>query len=177
MKSRIPMTSLSSMETPPTTPTYQERLQAAQEVWPHLKPPWHPNLPDQDKPVLEASSSANGEMTPEENYGFEVQGFLIVRGALNKMELEECNRLLDHGSVPAALYAHPVVVNYIEQLCGLAYRVDKPVTMVEQLGHLESRPMSGGNEPRNPSRAYFHQGSSRFCQGVRAIWALADVPA
>jgi len=177
MKSRIPMTSLSSMETPPTTPTYQERLQAAQEVWPHLKPPWHPNLPDQDKPVSEASSSANGEMTPEENYGFEVQGFLIVRGALNKTELEECNRLLDHGSVPAALCAHPVVVNYIEQLCGLAYRIDKPVTMVEQLGHLESRPMSGGNEPRNPSRAYFHQGSSRFCQGVRAIWALADVPA
>ena len=68
MKSRIPMTSLSSMETPPTTPPYQERLQAAQEVWPHLKPPWHPNLPDQDKPVSEASSSANGEMTPEENY-------------------------------------------------------------------------------------------------------------
>ena len=177
MKNRISMSSLPSMETPPATPTHQERLQAAQEVWPHLKPPWHPNLPDQDNPISEASISTNGEMTPEENYGFEVQGFLIVRNALNKTELEECKRLLDNGSVPAALFAHPIVVKYIEQLCGLAYRVDKPVTMIEQLGHLESRPMIGGNEPRNPSRAYFHQGNSRFCQGVRAIWALSDVPA
>ena len=86
MKNRISMSSLPSMETPPTTPTHQERLQAAQEVWPHLKPPWHPNLPDQDNPISEASISTNGEMTPEENYGFEVQGFLIVRNALNKTE-------------------------------------------------------------------------------------------
>ena len=177
MKNRIDMTTLKSMETPPTTPTHQDRLQAAQEVWPHLKPPWHPNLPDQDEPISEALASANGKMTPEEDYGFEVQGFLIVRGALNKTELDECNRLVSCGSVPAALCAHPMVEHYIEQLCGLAYRVDKPITMVEQLGYRESRPMVGGDEPRNPSRAYFHQGGSRFCQGVRAIWALADVPA
>ena len=177
MEYRTAMSTLESMETPPATPTHQERLQAAQEVWPHLNPPWYPHLPEQERPVSEARSLADGKMSPEEDYGFDVQGFLIVRGALDKTELEECNRLVDRGSMPAALCAHPVVVRYIEQLCGLAFRVDKPVTMVEQLGQLELRPMVGGNEPRNPSRAYFHQGPSRFCQGVRAVWALADAPA
>lgn len=165
-----------NMETPPETPTYQERLQAAQQVWPHLNPPWHPHLPGPERPIAEAFASANGGMSPEENYGFEVQGFLIVRGVLNEAELASCNRLIDKGSMPGALSAHPVLVRYIEQLCGLAYRVDKPVSMVEQLGPDQSRPMTGGNEPRNPSRGYYHQGSSRFCQGVRAVWALVDVP-
>lgn len=157
--------------------TYQERLQAAQKVWPHLKPPWHPHLPDQERVVAEAPVSANGKMSPEEDYGFEVQGFLIIRGVLNQEELAEYNRLLDCGNLPKTLEHHPVLVRYIEQLCGLAYRLDSPITMLEQLAPHQSRPMAGGNEPRNPSRAYFHQGSSRFCQGVRAVWALAEVPA
>ena len=165
-----------NMETPPATPTYQERLQVAQEVWPHLKPPWHPHLPEQEHPVSEAPAPADGKMSPEEKYGFDVQGYLIVRGVLNETKLEVCNRLVDQGSVPEALSAHRVLVRYIEQLCGLAYRVDKPISMVKQLGPDELRPMTGGNEPRNPSRGYFHQGSSRYCQGVRAVWALTDVP-
>lgn len=167
----------SKMETPLATPTYRERMQAAHEVWPHLKPPWHPYLPDQKITVSEAPAPADGGMSPEENYGFDVQGFLIVRGVLTKAELEECNRLVDQGSVPGALSTHPVLVRYVEQLCGLAYRVEKPVEMVEQLEPGISQSMTGGDEPRNPSRGYFHQGASRFCQGLRAVWAFADVPA
>jgi ectoine hydroxylase-related dioxygenase (phytanoyl-CoA dioxygenase family) len=167
---------LANMEKPPTEPTFRDRLQAAQAVWPHLKPPWHPHLPGPEVAVSEALPPADGEMSAEEDYGFDVQGFLIVRGALNSEELDACNRLVDQGGVPADLCAHPVVVRYIEQLCGLAYHVDKPVTLVEQLGLHDTRPMVGGNEPRNPGRAYFHQGTSRFCQGVRAIWALEDIP-
>lgn len=166
----------SSIAKTPATPTYGERLRSANEIWPHLKPPWHPHLPGAEEAVWEATAPDAESMSPEENYGFEVKGYLIVRGVLNQAELAECNRLVDNGTVPEGLCAHPVLIRYIEQLCGLAYRVDRPVAMVDQLMPEESRPMVGGNEPRNPSRGYFHQGDSRFCQGVRAIWALEDVP-
>ncbi len=165
-----------NMETSATTLSYQERFKAASQVWPYQKPPWHPYMPGQERPIAEVSTLTDGGMNPEEIYGFDVKGFLIIRGALSKEEVSACNRLIDRGSVPAALSDHPVVVRYIEQLCGLAYRVDRPVTMLAQLESHESPPMSGGDEPRNPSRGYFHQGSSRFCQGIRAVWALADVP-
>ena len=36
-------------------------------------------------------------------------------------------------------------------------------------------PLVGGNEPRNPARAYYFQNGRRYCQAVRAIWALEDV--
>ena len=58
MKDRTPM----SMETPPMKPTFQERLQAAQEVWPHLKPPWHPHLPNREEPISEASALADSSL-------------------------------------------------------------------------------------------------------------------
>ena len=176
MSSESKRPNIPSMKTVPETPTHQQRLQAAQEVWPHLKPPWHPHLPGQEAAVSEAEATIDGKMSPEENYGFEVQGFLVVRNVLNKSELAECNRLVGQGEVPLGLCANPVLLRYIEQLCGLAYRLDKPVTMIEQIEAHESRPMIGGDEPRNPSRGYFHQGDSRFCQGVRAVWALADTP-
>lgn len=176
MRSEPKSQNSSSMEKIPKTPTYQQRLKVAQETWVHLKPPWHPHLPGQEVAVPEAKNIAGDNMSPEENYGFEVKGFLIVRNVLNKSELMECNDLIDQGKMPLGLCANPILLRYIEQLCGLAYRLDKPLTMLEQLETHEFRPLKGGDEPRNPSRGYFHQGTSRFCQGVRAIWALADVP-
>ena len=45
MRSEPKSQNSSSMEKIPKTPTYQQRLKAAQEKWVHLKPPWHPHLP------------------------------------------------------------------------------------------------------------------------------------
>ncbi|MBM3263142.1 MAG: phytanoyl-CoA dioxygenase family protein [candidate division Zixibacteria bacterium] len=166
-----------NLEFPPATPTYMDRMKAAEEVWPYLKPPWHPHLPGRECPVAEAFAPPEGGISPEEDYGFDVQGFLIIRGALSKEELRECNALLDRGVVPVGLSAHPTLTRYVEQLCGLAYRVDKPITMLERIQANTPCPMVGGNEPYNASRVYINQGHGRFCQGVHAIWALADMPA
>ena len=132
MRSEPKSQNSSSMEKIPKTPTYQQRLKAAQERWVHLKPPWHPHLPGQEVAVPEAKNIAGDNMSPEEHYGFEVKGFLIVRNVLNKSELMECNDLIDQGKMPLGLCANPILLRYIEQLCGLAYRLDKPLTMLEQ---------------------------------------------
>ncbi len=40
---------------------------------------------------------------------------------------------------------------------------------------VKAEPLEGGDEPRDQSRAYFHQNDVRQCQLVRAIWVLEDV--
>ncbi len=164
----------SRLETPSPSPTFGERLKAAQDVWPHLKPPWHPHLPDKEHGIAEALSPGPGIMSPEEDYGFDVKGYLRLRGVLSDDEVAACNEIIDDGGVPTGLCQHPATVAYVEQLCGLAYRVDDPVVMVDAPNQAGQAVMSGGDEPRNPSRGYFRQGSSRFCQGVRAVWVLKD---
>lgn len=157
-------------------PPFKERLKAANEVWPHMKPPWHPHMPGPEVAVAEAPALDGTRMSPEEDYGFEVKGYLIIRNVLEQDELEACNTMAERGKVPSFLTTHPVVINYIEQLCGLAFRIDKPIYMLEQIEGAAGQNLTAGNEPRNPMRGYFHQGNSRFCQGVRAVWSLSDSP-
>lgn len=170
-------TKLAEMRSMSSSPSFGERLKAANQIWPHLKPRWHPHLPDRERPIAEAPPREDRRMTAEEDYGFDVKGFLVIRGVLSPEELAACNQLVDAGEVPEGLSSHRGIIPYLEELCGLAYRVDVPATMLATLEAGEKQRLSGGNEPRNPSRAYFHQGTSRFCQGIRAVWALADVPA
>ena len=128
-------------------------------------------------------------MSNEENYCFDVGGYLIVRGALKRKEIEACNEALDQaGQIdgmlgwPAPLrepfrdlLIHPVLVWYLNQICGYGFRLEEEPQLIGDVAGNVGGALVGGNEPRDPARAYYHQNGRRECQGVRAIWALADV--
>ncbi|MBI2951276.1 phytanoyl-CoA dioxygenase family protein [bacterium] len=130
-------------------------------------------------------------MTNEENYCFDVAGHLIVRGALTPKEVETLNRTLDKGgrtegmlAWPASLrepfrdlMVHPILVWYLNQIIGPGFRLDRPPRLIGDTAGDAIGPLTGGDEPRDPARAYYHQNGYRSCQGVRAIWALSDVNA
>ena len=129
-------------------------------------------------------------MTNEENYCFDNAGYLILPGVLTKKEVEDLNSALDQGGqtdgmlgLPAPLrepfrdlLVHPVLVWYLNQIAGHGFRLDSAPRLIgDTAGDDPGAPLEGGNEPRDTARAYFHQNNVRVCQGVQAIWALADV--
>ena len=74
-----------------------------------------------------------------------------------------------------ALRDHPVLVCYLEQICGEGFRLDQPPRLIG-LGAGQTEPLlSEGSEWQDWSRAYRQHNGIRFCQGVRALWALVDV--
>ncbi|MEE2752427.1 MAG: phytanoyl-CoA dioxygenase family protein [Candidatus Latescibacterota bacterium] len=128
------------------------------------------------------------QMTNEENYHFDVAGFLHIPGVLNSGEVSRVNQTLDEVesqeliSLPEGqrepfreLLVHPQLVWYLNQIVGPGFKLD---TLPEILGSDPStidRPLPGGNEPLDPGTAYFFKNGRRHCQGVRVIWVLSDV--
>lgn len=129
-------------------------------------------------------------MSHEENYSFDVAGYLILRNVLTSKEVDACNQALEQGGETAGmlgwpeplrqpfrdLLVHPVLVWYLNQLCGDGFRLEAPPQLLGEVSepHL---PLVGGDEPRDQARAYYHQNDRRLCQAVNAVWALADVQA
>ena len=128
-------------------------------------------------------------MSNEENYCFDVAGYLIVRGALTREEVGACNRALDQGSGTEGMLGwpeplrkpfvklrdHPVLAWYLNQICGEEFLLDREPRLIGDAAGDGGGPLAGGNEPQDLSRSYHHQNEVRFCQGVLAIWVLADV--
>ncbi|MBT4139692.1 MAG: hypothetical protein HOE48_17365 [Candidatus Latescibacteria bacterium] len=129
------------------------------------------------------------EMSNEENYAFDVAGYLHIPGVLNKQEVNRINDALTtvgetEGMLGWAkqnrelfrnLMVHPQLVWYLNQLIGHGFRLDQAPRL---LGNREGEGCSvltGGDEPRDPSRAYYIQKNRRSCQGLKAIWVLEDV--
>ena len=128
-------------------------------------------------------------MSNEENYAFDVAGYLHVPGVLNREEVQALNQALDavgesegmlgwsrpRRELFRDLLVHRTLVWYLNQIVGHGFRLDQAPRL---LGHREGETgttLVGGDEPRNPSRAYFQQNGRRSCQGVKAIWVLEDV--
>lgn len=132
-------------------------------------------------------------MSNEDNYCFDVGGYLVVRGALRREQLqaatEAIGRVGRHDGMlswPGAdrevfrdLLVHPTLVWYLNQLCGTGFRLEQLPRLITDdpaCGVSFDGTLSGGNEPMDPRRAYYHQNERRQCQLVRAIWALDDAP-
>ena len=131
------------------------------------------------------------EMTNEENYAFDIAGYLHVPGVLGKAEVARLNEAIDSaGKLEGMLgwdaeqrdpfrdlLIQPQLVWYLNQIVGQGFRLDKePEILCDKTCDI-SAPLQGGNEPREPGLTYYHQNGRRFCEGVRVIWALEDVPA
>jgi len=130
-------------------------------------------------------------MSNEENYCFDVAGYLIVKGVLTKAKVERLNAAFEQTgasenllSVPAPgrdpfrdLLVHPHLVWYLNQIMGHGFILDSQPELICDQTRTADSPLVGGNEPRNPGHAYYYQNGRRFSESVQAIWALGDVGA
>ena len=128
-------------------------------------------------------------MSNEENYCFDVAGYLHVPGVLTREEIDVLYQRLDKNeqtqgmlSWPKAerepfrnLLIHPKLVWYLNQIIGYGFRLDQEPTWIYNAANQVITPLAGGNEPQDPARTYYFQNGRRYCQSVRAIWALTDV--
>ena len=131
----------------------------------------------------------NELMSNEENYAFDVAGYLHIPGVLNQEEVAALNEALDavgdnemllgglHRELFRDLLVHPKVVWYLNQIVGHGFRLDQAPRLLGNREDEIGMTLSGGDEPRNPSEAYFQQNGQRSSQGVKAIWVLDDVEA
>jgi hypothetical protein len=131
------------------------------------------------------------EMSNEENYAFDVAGYLHIPGVLNKGEVAALNDVLDvvgetegmlgweksHRELFRNLLVNPQLVWYLNQLIGHGFRLDQAPRLLGSREGEAKVALSGGDEPRDPARAYYIQKNRRSCQGIKAVWVLEDVNA
>lgn len=128
------------------------------------------------------------EMSHEENYALDVGGWLVVPNVLKPDEVSALNGALDDAGRPDHLLSlpdgkrdafrdlmvHPVLVWYLNQICGPGFRLEEEPRLVGDVSGDSGKPLTGGDEPRDLSAAYNIQQSVRKAQAVTVIWALAD---
>jgi hypothetical protein len=131
------------------------------------------------------------EMSNEENYAFDVAGYLHVPAVLSRSKVNALNQALDAANEPEGmlgwptpqrelfrdLLLQPQLVWYLNQLIGPGFRLDQAPRLLGDHASEMGASLIGGDEPRNPSRAYFQQNGRRSAQGLKAIWALEDIAA
>lgn len=129
-------------------------------------------------------------LTEEERYRFDLQGFLLVSGALGAEEVDACNRAVDAvAGTPAAaagllgwpephrepfrrLLVHPAVVARLNELCGSRFRLDHGPRLLTG-GDGIGAELQGGGEPFSPAAWYHQQNGRIFASAVTAAWQLA----
>ena len=130
-------------------------------------------------------------MNADENYGFDVSGFLHLSQVLAPQEVEACTQAIDavgrtedmldcpaSRSAPfEALQEHPVLTRYLEALCGSGFLVDRPPRLVADAPEASAgAPLEVG--PINDRRRlrYVRFADTRISKGVRMFLALKPTP-
>ena len=97
------------------------------------------------------------QMSNEENYCFDVAGYLIVRDVLTREDVKACNRDLDQkGTTPlpeslAKLRDHPVLVWYLNQICGEEFQLDQEHRLIGEAGGERRRSAGRRQRATGPS--------------------------
>lgn len=125
-------------------------------------------------------------MNADEDYGFDVFGFIHIPQALTPAEVDACNQALDavggeegglldspHGDPFRALQQHPVLQGYLDSLCGPDSVMDHPPTLVAGADAAAAAPLSAGAPERQRRLRYANFGDTRVSHGVRIFLALA----
>jgi len=121
------------------------------------------------------------KMNADEDYGFDVAGFLHVPHVLSTAEVAACNEAIDAGGGNGsghpfqALLEHPTLTSYLESLCGKGYVVDNPPTLVSD-GTEGPVPLVVGDHERRRRLRYANYSETRVSKGVRIFLALAPTP-
>ena len=138
-------------------------------------------------------ANPDSPLTPEEDYIFDIQGWLVVDGVFTDAELVAASQQ-DGGQ--SLLSEHPRVAGYVEELCGPGYRLDSAVEPVPpgRLGPGGGPELRGGAVDgerglrlRYENRAAvvraatggthdisLQAGRARLCRGLRVVAALGD---
>jgi ectoine hydroxylase-related dioxygenase (phytanoyl-CoA dioxygenase family) len=121
-------------------------------------------------------------MTPEEDYVFDVSGYLILKKVLSQDEVNRHRASIEaKGSSGQSalsdafqnLRDHPALVSCVRQLVGENAILDRGPCLLKHED--QNLSLNGGNEPREASRSYYQKNQVRFCQGLKAVWALSDL--
>lgn len=75
------------------------------------------------------------------------------------------------------LLAHPVVVKYLNVMCGKGFRLDHGPQFNNAVKGTAGLVMHGAGEPHREYVAYHHQNGEMYCGGVTVTWNLTDCPA
>jgi hypothetical protein len=89
--------------------------------------------------------SPSGNMSEEQWWAFDTQGFLVVRDALSPETLQSLRAAADPAEVASVLQSVAAIQNYLTQLCGGS----SPQVDTSDLGFCEGL-VQGGNESRAP---------------------------
>lgn len=135
-------------------------------------------------------------MTDEERYLFDLNGYLVVRGALAADEMDALDAALERVDVWAeaarrpqtvhnnalkthlgpvrdwgpeflALATHPVVLGYLRELLGPGLRLDHEYAIYMREG-ADGLPMHGGGTPYDPAQ-YYHYRDGRLHNGLTVV--------
>ena len=137
-------------------------------------------------------TNGSRKMNADDDYGFDVAGFLHLRQVLTAAEVEACNEAIDavgrqdgmlewpapYSEAFRALQQHPSLQDYLEALCGPDLVMDQLPSMVAAGADASAVvPLTAGDPERNRRLRYVNYADVRICHGVRVIWALAPTPA
>ncbi|MGD9703025.1 MAG: phytanoyl-CoA dioxygenase family protein [Acidimicrobiia bacterium] len=138
--------------------------------------------------------AARGAMTDAERYSFDLQGFLVRRGALSGGEVRTLRAAvaeLGVGPPSASLHSqrfnghltrhaafrdlidHPAVLDVVIELCGPNVRLDHAYGIV-MAPRSSGLGLHGGGTPHDPSQYYAVHGGRMHNGLVGVQWALVD---
>jgi hypothetical protein len=137
-----------------------------------------------------------GPLTDAERYRFDLQGYLVRRGALApdvvELLVEVCGRL-DRpvpgttvqsqrftgflGAAPELrwLIDHAAAFDLVKELCGPSVRLDHAYG-IQMLPGTTGLGLHGGGTPFDPSQYYVHRGNRTYHGLVAVMYALVDHP-
>ena len=90
------------------------------------------------------TADEKSKIDADEDYGFDVAGFIHVPQVLSAADVAACNEAIDavgrdagilewpapHCAPFQGLQQHPVLTSYLEALCGSGFVMDRPPTLV-----------------------------------------------
>ena len=119
-------------------------------------------------------------MNGDEDYGFDVAGFIHVPRALSADEVAAWTEAADaDGGLLEwpALQEHPVLASYLESLCGPGFATDQPPALVPDApGGQGAVPLSAGAADDRRRLRYANHGDTRECKGVGCSSLLRPRP-
>ncbi len=120
-------------------------------------------------------------MNADEDYGFDVAGFLHLPQVLTDAEVKACNKAIDavgqEEGMLQKLLQHPVLQRYLESLCGPEFAMDQPPSVVANAPNTATGVRLLGHDPeRNRRLRYVNYAETRISHGIRVVWALSPRP-
>ena len=126
-------------------------------------------------------STPASALSAVEAYAFDIRGFLVLRGALGLHDLEQLRAAAPvYDGAEHWLHAVPAVASTVNDLCGANDYFQLFPSRLQELqagGPGDGLCLRGGTEEGSSrSHGYFHHQGTRVVQGLRAVWALEDMP-